>query len=483
MQNITLKTNRMALIEFIRNFFSPIRTNPLEGGSLSLGVLETDVFIDLYNLTEEAQQRAKRGLPLLNQKELDEFESKIFDDFQNAVEIRISDTASYINNPRASTLTYESCLKDVGLQLEKFKDATKDLIEKAEEGISNFRAEKDEATKNYQEFKGEHQLEREAQVPESYILIWGQLSIVALIETGLNGTFFSQGSSLGLLGGVAEAIIISLINVSMGVFAGTELIRYFNYFRSNSIKLLLGLGGAVLSLAILCFNLWVGHFRSLASQCEIDQCITDARGGALQDFFNSPFDLNGDPLSILLVVIGLFIFGFSIRTGYSLDDPHPGYGDKFRDMQKPSKEIEKIITSTEQAILEWEDSVTSGIDRNYKRFKATNQLTQATHSSKKERLVSLEAWCKEAEVCLNELIVKYREINKENRTGGSPDYFNDTADLNIEFPVMDETGIEDFSEEEFKSKLEEVEKQTEDAQKEVEQTRLAGVERLTEGNE
>ena len=304
-----------------------------------------------------------------------------------------------------------------------------------------------------------------------------------MIETGLNGTFFSQGSSLGLLGGVAEAIIISLINVSMGVFAGTELIRYFNFFRSNAIKLLLGLGGAVLALAVLSFNLWVGHFRSLASQCEIDQCITDARGGAWQDFVNSPFDLNGDPLSILLVVIGLFIFSFSIRTGYSLDDPYPGYGDKFRDKQKPSKEIEKIITSAEQTILEREDSVTSGIDRNYKRFKATNQLTQATHSSKKERLVSLEAWCKEAEECLNGLIVKYREINKENRTGGSPDYFNDTVSLNIEIPVMDETGIEDFSEEEFKSKLEEVEKQTEDAQKEVEQTRLAGLERLTEGNE
>ena len=148
--------------------------------------------------------------------------------------------------------------------------------------------------------------------------------------------------------------------------------------------------------------------------------------------------------------------------------------------------MEKIITSAEQTILEREDSVTSGIDRNYKRFKATNQLTQATHSGKKERLVSLEAWCKEAEVCLNELIVKYREINKENRTGGSPDYFNKPVSLNKKIPVMDETGItgiEDFSEEEFKSKLEDVEKQTKKAQKEIEQTRLAGMKGLKEDDE
>ena len=66
-------------------------------------------------------------------------------------------------------------------------------------------------------FEDEHKLVDGAEYPESQIYHWAIVGAMVLTESIANSYFFAKGSDLGLVGGILQAMPISIVNIGAGL--------------------------------------------------------------------------------------------------------------------------------------------------------------------------------------------------------------------------------------------------------------------------
>src|SRR4051812_8738676 len=116
----------------------------------------------------------------------------------------------------------------------------------------------------FRQFRQSHGLTRPPRyaAPDERALALLLLLVFVLLESILNGMFFAEGSEAGLIGGVVQALVLSILNVGVAaLFAVFGLPLVFH--RRGGIKLI----GALVSILFGCWlvglNLAIGHFRDL----------------------------------------------------------------------------------------------------------------------------------------------------------------------------------------------------------------------------
>lgn len=192
-----------------------------------------------------------------------------------------------------------------------------------------------ELTTSFAAFKVEHGLSRPAMKPASKVLLVGALFAMVVIESGMNGVWFAEGSAQGLVGGIAQALVFAIVNVTIGFVAGRVPVRYILH-RSVLVKAFAAIGVvAYLGLA-LALNLAIAHYRDLA-QVSADQ----AGVGTVQALISHPLGLK-DFSSWLLFGMGVFFSGFACLDGFKFDDPYPGYGPRSRELTEAQDELSSI---------------------------------------------------------------------------------------------------------------------------------------------
>ena len=225
-------------------------------------------------------------------------------------------------------------------------------------------------------FKAEHGLTRDAHYPSSPLLAIGILSILIIVEAGINGVLFAGSSDQGLFGGWLEALVLSISNVGAAFLLGRVVLPQLHR-RGAGQKAgasFLCLAGAA---AILAINLIGAHYRDFKSEAVPNPASTAAPkqeavlalGGAKPGSAASaaphkgakaaaaeapaplPAQIAGDEkakereaiakltgnpfafgsfMSFFLFVIGLCGASIAAIDGYRLDDPFPGYGKRHR---------------------------------------------------------------------------------------------------------------------------------------------------------
>jgi hypothetical protein len=210
------------------------------------------------------------------------------------------------------------------------------------------------------------------------MLAFGILSILILLEAGINGVLFAESSDRGLLGGWLEAMVLAITNVGVAFLVG-----YIVLPQVNRRSLLSKAGAVVLALtgfaALLSVNLFGAHYRDFkaataraeltvqtapAPKRETSLAITGQKPGllaatgtkavqptvldpgprlpavaedktkrsemdALRKVFQAPFELESFT-SLFLLIIGLCAATIAAADGYKFDDPFPGYGKRHR---------------------------------------------------------------------------------------------------------------------------------------------------------
>ena len=94
--------------------------------------------------------------------------------------------------------------------------------------------------------------------------VLGQLLLVVfvLLESIINGMFFAEGSEAGIIGGVMQALVLSVLNVGVAaLFAVYGLPLLFHRWRA--VKFFGGLLTVLFSAWLVGLNLAIGHFRDL----------------------------------------------------------------------------------------------------------------------------------------------------------------------------------------------------------------------------
>lgn len=147
------------------------------------------------------------------------------------------------------------------------------------------------------------------------------LAIFVVLESTLNGLFFAKGSEAGLIGGVTQAFVLSLLNVGAAVLYGRYGLPLVVHARpaAMTVGAFTTLLYAVWAIGI---NLMIGHFRDLFIQNAGQVKVTDL----LSRLWTAPLFLPADAQSLLLVALGVFLSLVSLIDAAGMDDLYPGYG-------------------------------------------------------------------------------------------------------------------------------------------------------------
>lgn len=167
-------------------------------------------------------------------------------------------------------------------------------------------------------FRLTNDIVHEASYPESSQLHYALIVLMLLLESGANTVLFAQGSDLGILGGLFEALLISAANVLTSVVVGMLVLPQLNH-RKTLRKVLGGIGTVVQVVFVLCFNLVAAHYRDL-----LEVSREEALRQAIHHAFSRPVELSLHGL--VLLSIGLVVAALSLWKGYKADDCYPGYG-------------------------------------------------------------------------------------------------------------------------------------------------------------
>ncbi len=249
----------------------------------------------------------------------------------------------------------------------------KNALQELENIVTNERRNLERSTEKAQgtidevnHFKTTHNLKRDPTIPDSLRLSMGLLCIAIAVETVLNGFFFGNNMTGGILSGIFIAALISVVNVIVFGFLGATTYRQISY-RIDSLRKLGGIVGLILVIfSALCFNFAVAHYRDalpsdyppepetvsvLASEAEreIASCWRGDRDlqPSLESsqeawclFLTRRYRLDGF-MSYLLFLIGLAACAFGAWECWKMTDPYPGYGKLGRKRQKHEDELEE----------------------------------------------------------------------------------------------------------------------------------------------
>ena len=112
-------------------------------------------------------------------------------------------------------------------------------------------------------FRANNRLQRAAVYRASPHGLASLLALLMLVESGFNGLLLRRISDEGWIGGIFIALLISAVNLALGIAAGGFGWRLMGHVRLQTKLLGVALSAACLTVAVV-WNIYVAHFREVA---------------------------------------------------------------------------------------------------------------------------------------------------------------------------------------------------------------------------
>ena len=246
---------------------------------------------------------------------------------------------------------------------------------------------------------------------------WLIIAVLFLLESFINGSLFAEGSQTGLIGGVTQAVVLSLFNIGSAVGFGRLVLPYLRH--SNRLfQVLSALATTAFVLWSVLLNLAIGHFRDLFIQHQGRVELETLR----RHLFADPFGL-ADTTSLVLVGLGLFFSAVAVIDVRGLDDPFPGYGPIGRRLDSAiavysdhrSRCLEDLKSRRADAISEM-SQVIEGVRRRQHEVQLAINGRFRLHQQ-------YDSYVEHLRDCHVRLIQRYREANVRARTSAPPSQF------------------------------------------------------------
>ena len=263
-------------------------------------------------------------------------------------------------------------------------------------------------------------LERPAKEPPNWAMIIALMFIAIVFESIGNAYLFSQKNTLGILGGLIAAILVSIGNVSVSFLFGLAS-RYINL---KGLRNLLGkLAGLLFIVSWMLFavgyNLSVAHFRDA-----VERIGEWAEAGpvAIQTLIANPISLSNME-SYLLLILGLVISVIAFWKGYNSHDPYPGYSKVAKDVNDARDDyIAHLEESIDALANHRDDAVETLRDANDEVHRNIRDSIDALFGQKALQS-NLGPFLEQCNIAANYLLAVYRDANKASRKEKAPSYF------------------------------------------------------------
>jgi hypothetical protein len=268
-------------------------------------------------------------------------------------------------------------------------------------------------------FKKENSLNRDPVVlnKKERLLRYLILFLIVLSESIANGMFFAEGSEAGLVGGFAQAIGLALVNVAIA-FVYARFVypnRFHVYGEKRNIAMV---GTLIYAIAVLYFNLFVGHYRDMYI-ASADLISWPELSGRL---LTSPFSFS-EAKSFLLFLIGCLLNVFAMLDVAWMKDKYPGFGDIGRLCKDAIDEFHVVKRACLQNLSYLRDQAHTQISEMIQNLENA-EYDQQLVSDGRKRLHSLFVdYIESLRSSYNRLMKVYIESNLKHRSGKAPKRF------------------------------------------------------------
>ena len=401
--------------------------------------LDRDQFLVDMDVEGLAKKAGKTDLPTSQSTEQDANEKTFIQELKqhaSSARMTLNKTLSQISN-EISKIDLETEKAQIDSAVDELRA---DLTSNQEETIQDLKKFKEIAQNresDLERFKKDNGLSREARYKTSYLATVAIILAFLVVETSLNSTLLAKASDLGLVGGMAQAVIISLINIVIGFGLG-----FLIYPRTNQKSKRLSMSWRAVLIfgfaAVLIFNLLIGHYR--------ESLVFDPDSSTLQaiaNFTSGMFDLS-DIESIFLVAIGIIVAGVSYWKGSTQNDPYFEYTTYAKALEKAVDDLadEKEISLEE--LDEKGEDFSIALDKIHKKAKFDLKNYNSLKSAFSQQQELYSAYIDDLEETAKIASTLYRQTNEVARTSDTPSYFKDS--LKIDFyqkpsiPKIDDIG-------------------------------------------
>lgn len=276
-----------------------------------------------------------------------------------------------------------------------------------------------EARAEYDAFRARHRLARPARQPGHRGLALALLALLVTVESILNGLFFAEGAEAGLLGGVAVALSVSVVNVVLlGAVLGYLPARWVHH-RNLAVR---GLGLLLLAAGIaliVVVNAFVAHYRDAYERLGDAVVLRDVWASLAA----APADL-ARLQSWLLFLLGLGFAGLGFAKGYRLDDPYPGYGAVARRWEQAESTYLRNRQMRIDDATATRDRAIRAIDQGIERLRGAAAYREQILAARASLVAKVETHEKHLEQAANVLLTVYRDANRRVRTLPPPAHFD-----------------------------------------------------------
>ncbi len=283
--------------------------------------------------------------------------------------------------------------------------------------LKHLRVEERRELRDLRLFRAKNRLDRLAKYPESPVLHIALVGLFLLLESAANMFYFSEASDWALLGGLVQALGISVANIAVSFATGLLALRYMHHI--NFFKAFCG---------VCCVGVWLGviitahflvaHYRDLL--------LIDPEHALLKtwDKFRADAFHFESMDSVFVLLIGLVISITALVKGYTFDDFYPAYGKKDRDYNKKATNLHKAEAELRAALLTEISSAEADLKQRLNSYEERQQKLVDLFEGASAVVNHFDNIYMQVDDIVRSAVNTYREANLKVRTAPAPHSFN-----------------------------------------------------------
>ena len=411
--------------------------------------LDCDAWAVAHKVPEEGKKRGKHNQPGSDETLNDTMFLKIEAWVRNCalackgeVTNYLIEEVNYLNELKSS---WEKENPEINVD-SLVKRRCNDLQATADQSVSDInkqRAEYEDAARDLRAFRQDHGLSRVAHYPISQAAHWLWIPVAAIIETFVGANLLGSVSRGGVIEGWMVALVLTLVNILLGVGAG-QIWRLTHY--QWGFKKIFAYCLSVFFVAIaLIWNNVAGHVRDVYVRAEKSgqlEALDEAFATAYRTMVENPLPWESLQ-SAGLALVGIAVFFLTMYKMYTADDPFPGYGSKHRKAEELLQRYQDYLNDARENFESVRNQVNVEIDEFKDRFEMDqsswiNSLHKV-HITTKDYPVNLSQFNR----YLAYLIAAYRDANLAARTTPPPPFFSRVPTINEDEFQLSELDIPD----------------------------------------
>jgi hypothetical protein len=276
----------------------------------------------------------------------------------------------------------------------------------------------------YEEFRKRNGLQRLPRIPTSqqrtvaYLLI----TLFILAESILNGMFFAEGSETGLIGGITQALVLSLLNIGGAFLYGSALLPLL-YHKRTTVKML-GLGATIAyGLWAVVLNLAIGHFRDIYMTNRGNVSMA----ALLTRISESPAALS-DAKSGLLVLFGVALALLAVLDAALMRDRYPGFAEVGARRRAAIKAFADETSRCFAELQRLRDKTVDDMSSAIAQISASQFDLQLAVQHRSRLHSKFRDFLEHLSSVQDRLVQRYREGNRRHRTAPIPAYFESSVE-------------------------------------------------------